>query len=48
MCTGSILAALLLTQFLDNEPGRATDDGPCAWALAIYMGDPDGMLGSWL
>lgn len=32
----------------NNVPGKGEKDGPSMWAPAIYVGDLDGVLGSWL
>lgn len=34
--------------FSTNVHGKASDDGPSNWALAIYVGDRDIFPGSWL
>lgn len=32
----------------DAQPGEAAGDGSMPWVPAIYIGDPDGVLGAWL
>lgn len=39
---------LFLIQLSANVPGRAAEHGPSSWGPSSHMGDPDGLLGSWL
>lgn len=43
-----VLTALLLIQTLANVPGKATEDSPSPWALAIHVGHWDGVPSSWI
>lgn len=42
------LVPLLLVQFSANVPGKAADDGPSSSVPTTHVGDPNGVLGSWL
>lgn len=43
-----VLAALLSIKFPANSLWKAADDGPSAWDLATYVGDPEETPGSWI
>lgn len=43
-----VLAAWLPLQLSANVCGKAAQDGPAIWAPATHVGDPHGVLGSWL
>lgn len=42
-----ILTILLLIQLPTNTRGKATEDGPTAWAPATHFVDPDKTPASW-
>lgn len=37
-----------LIQLPSNAPGKVVDDGLSFWVAAMYVGDTDEDLGSWL
>lgn len=41
-------AVLFPIQLPTRASGKAEENGLNAWVLAAYMGDPIGVLGSWL